>query len=241
MSELAALLTRPWVEVVLDSTIGRTLTYTGDNNVDLDTALGNFHDNYKDGKYTFAVGEYSIELSQPMGPGEEIHVVVRTTGGMEFKMELENRLNDGKGYLITDSFLNSHGAIDKRIEDAINNDMNGDFWAQFYEDMVNNVNKNKRKRGGASSESSGADGGSSGNWFIDFALAMGEALNTMAAELKRKVDDVKLTNGQPPFKDAMEIQGLAQQLNFVSQAFMTALNVVGESLKSILTAGGAAR
>jgi hypothetical protein len=87
-----------------------------------------------------------------------------------------------------------------------------------------------------------SDGDSGGtNWFIEMALALGEALNQMAKELKSKIDNVKLTNGQPPFKDAMEIQGLAQQLNFVSQAFMTALNVVGESLKTILTAGGAAR
>jgi hypothetical protein len=242
MSELAALMTQPWVRAFENSTIGRTLYNTGDDTVDLNEVLGNFHDHFNDGTYTFSVGEYSIELSQPMGKGEEIMVVVRTTGGMEFKMELENFIDDGKGYRITDSNLDSKGLIDKRVEDAVNNDMNGDFWTRFYEDMASNANKGKRKKnGGASSESNGMDGGGSGNWFIDFALAMGEALNKMADELKSKVDDVKLTNGQPPFKDAMEIQGLAQQLNFVSQAFMTALNVIGESLKSILTAGGAAR
>jgi hypothetical protein len=51
----------------------------------------------------------------------------------------------------------------------------------------------------------------------------------------------QLKNGGAPFKDSMRIQALAQQLSFMSQAFMTCLNSIGEAIKATVTAGGAAR
>jgi hypothetical protein len=88
----------------------------------------------------------------------------------------------------------------------------------------------------------GGETGDSSNWFIALAEAMGEVLNKLATELKDAVDAVVLDDtGQPPYKEGMRIQGLAQQLQFISQAFLTALNSVGEATKSVVTAGGAAR
>jgi hypothetical protein len=100
----------------------------------------------------------------------------------------------------------------------------------------NNVYCHKKKKGGSSGASSGGD-----NWFIQMAESLGEMLNQMANDVKTATDNVKTKNGQAPFKDSMRVQGLAQQLSFMSQAFMTTLNSIGEAIKTAVTAGGAAR
>jgi hypothetical protein len=96
--------------------------------------------------------------------------------------------------------------------------------------------------GGYSSGGASAEDAIENNWFIQLAEALGEILNKIAKKLSAMVDAAKLgSDGQPPYKDAMRIQALAQELAFIQQALMTALNSVGESIKNVVTAGGAAR
>jgi hypothetical protein len=220
---------------------------------------------YKEGTYTLKAKEgYEVRMTQSK-PGENVMVNVVTESGMEFQLEYEVT-EDGVMPKAQSMQVKSNGLLSAAEEKKLESS-----WTdQMYQDIANGAYKKNGKKnlGGAIGDMAalndageslsaagesisaageamqGMDGGSSdssGNWFIEMAEALGSALNKMARELKAEIDAVELTNGQPPFKDAMRIQGLAQQLSFVSQAFMTALNSVGEGLKTTLTAGGAAR
>jgi hypothetical protein len=160
----------------------------------------------------------SFTLGAPFGKGD-------------WKITLDDGNGDGN-YEIKNNQLNSAGALsgaeESAAEKVVNSLMDND-----------NVFSTKKKKGGGGGLAAAMGGGES--WFIQMAEAMGEALNQMSKDLSTAIDKVQTKDGQPPFKDSMRIQGLAQQLSFMSQAFMTALNSVGEAIKTTVTAGGAAR
>jgi Domain of Unknown Function (DUF1521) len=213
----------------------------------------------------------SVAVSQPGGPGTDVEVVLTATNGVKYHMEFERDAKtglyveskvyvSGMGDAGKDALINQHltGAGHRSLLSAL----------QLTNSTT--IDPSKKKKGqGAGGADGGADGGMGGlggfggmtgasdaggtsgvagqsgdssNWFIALAEGMGEILNKLAKELKSAVDAVTLDdNGQPPYKEGMRIQGLAQQLQFISQAFLTALNSVGEATKSVVTAGGAAR
>ena len=146
----------------------------------------------------------SISMRAPLGKGD-------------WEITIADSNSDGN-YGVTSNKMNSggemSGAQEAAAEAAVNNLMEND-----------NVYSSKKKKGGGGlAAASGAD-----SWFIQLAEALGESLNQMANDVKTAVDNVQTKDGQAPFKDSMRIQGLAQQLSFMSQAFMTALNSIGEA------------
>jgi hypothetical protein len=160
----------------------------------------------------------SFTLKAPLGNGD-------------WQITMDDSNGDGQ-YEIKSNQLNSGGVLTGEQEAAAE--------AVISYLMENdNVFSVKKKKGGGGGFAAALGGGES--WFIQMAEAMGEALNQMAKDLSTAIDKVKTKDGQPPFKDSMRIQGLAQQLSFMSQAFMTALNSIGEAIKTSVTAGGAAR
>jgi hypothetical protein len=169
----------------------------------------------------------------------QMAVTVNNDGSLSMKLEIPNfgewtidiaDANEDGEYEVTDNNLSTHGRISTAQENA--------FEQEFSNIMENNnVYCHKKKKGGSSG---GASSGSD-NWFIQMAESLGEMLNQMANDVKTATDNVKTKNGQAPFKDSMRVQGLAQQLSFMSQAFMTTLNSIGEAIKTAVTAGGAAR
>jgi hypothetical protein len=104
------------------------------------------------------------------------------------------------------------------------------------QDMYGRKNKaygNSKGKDGRHGGLDSADASTEANWFIALAEVLGESLNGLANDITKQTDKVKLLkNGQPPFKDSMRLQGLAQQLSFMTQAFMTCLNSIGEAIKN---------
>jgi hypothetical protein len=88
-------------------------------------------------------------------------------------------------------------------------------------------------------DTSGSDG--SDSWFMVLAVAMGTIMNKMAEKMIGLLNKIKAAGDDPPYALTAEFQATAQMLSFMQQAFMTALNSLGESIKTSVTAGGAAR
>jgi hypothetical protein len=80
-----------------------------------------------------------------------------------------------------------------------------------------------------------------GSWFITLAIGMGTIMNKIADRMIRLLNEIKAAGDDPPYKLTAEFQATAQMLSFMQQAFMAALNSLGESIKTGVTAGGAAR
>jgi RTX calcium-binding nonapeptide repeat (4 copies) len=81
----------------------------------------------------------------------------------------------------------------------------------------------------------------SGSWFLTLAIGMGTIMNTLAEKMVGLLNKIKAAGDDPPYKLTAEFQATSQQLSFMQQAFMAALNALGESIKTGVTAGGAAR
>jgi RTX calcium-binding nonapeptide repeat (4 copies) len=81
----------------------------------------------------------------------------------------------------------------------------------------------------------------SGSWFLTLAIGMGTIMNTLAEKMVSLLNKIKAAGDDPPYKLTAEFQATSQQLSFMQQAFMAALNALGESIKTGVTAGGAAR
>jgi hypothetical protein len=85
----------------------------------------------------------------------------------------------------------------------------------------------------------GSDG--SGSWFMVLAEGLGTIMNKFAQKMIGLLNEIKNAGDDPPYKLTADFQATSQQLSFMQQAFMTALNALGESIKTSVTAGGAAR
>jgi hypothetical protein len=81
------------------------------------------------------------------------------------------------------------------------------------------------------------------SWFLSLAKAMGSLLNKKAREVTGLLDAVKTgENGEePPFEATARFQAATQQLSYFQTAFTTAINTLGDVIKTGVTAGGAAR
>lgn len=174
-------------------------------------------------------GSFQIDkISVLVNDDSSMELTLNYPDGGTWKIDLADSDGDGE-YKVTDNQVdrpNLTASQENVLEEAFTNIMEN-----------NDVYCHKKKKGG----SSGSAGGGSDNWFIQMAESLGEMLNQMANDVKTATDNVRTKNGQAPFKDSMRVQGLAQQLSFMSQCFMTTLNSIGEAIKTSVTAGGAAR
>ncbi len=102
----------------------------------------------------------------------------------------------------------------------------------------------------SSGGASGVDGASgldtgggdmSDSWFLVLAIGMGTIMNKLAEKLIDLLNQIKSAGDNPPFQLTAEFQAKSQQLAFMQQAFMNALNSLGESIKTGVQAGGASR
>jgi hypothetical protein len=224
---------------------------------------------YKDGGYTWTTKDgTTVSIKQPLGAGKEVLLTVTLSSGVELVTKMES-VNGGK-YQVTDMQMGNLAAlgVPASTERFINSSLDRSGSAALLSslELVNQTTDPSKKKKGVGAlgsdavEGGGAMGGANAtsgttgmsapsdsswgedSWFIQMAEGLGEILNKIATKLKKMVDDAKLgDSGQPPYKEGMIIQGLAQQLSFISQALMTALNSLGDSIKSVVTAGGAAR
>jgi hypothetical protein len=197
-------------------------------------------DHLKDGVYTYKLaGGGEVKFSQPLGPGEDVVMTV-TAGGVTMSVEFESQ--NGGPYTVSKPYISAPGVPASTLA-WLNNNMAGAGSESMINllDLIKQTGEIKKKGQGAIGGEEGGDYGGA-SWFIQLAEALGTILNQIADKLKKLVDDADLgENGQPPFKEGMVIQGMAQQLSFISQALMTALNSLGDAIKSTVTAGGAAR
>jgi uncharacterized protein YukE len=129
----------------------------------------------------------------------------------------------------------------------------GEWLMEFITETLEN--RNRRKPNGAtgggstggSSASAGAGGantldpsewavGSDGeeSWFVQMAMAMGEIIKNRALELKDLLEEIKAAGDNPPQALAMKFQGKTQEMQFIMNAFSTALNAIGETIKKAL-------
>jgi RTX calcium-binding nonapeptide repeat (4 copies) len=95
--------------------------------------------------------------------------------------------------------------------------------------------------GNASGLDTSGNGDMTSSWFLVLAIGMGTIMNKMADKMIKLLNQIKDAGDNPPYKLTAEFQATAQMLSFMQQAFMTALNSLGESIKTGVTAGGAAR
>jgi hypothetical protein len=223
---------------------------------------------WKDGGYTWTTKDgTTVSIKQPLGAGTEVILTVTLPSGVELVTKMESV--DGGKYQVTDMQMGNLAALgvpaetEKFINASLDSGGSGALLGAL--ELVNQTtDPSKKKKGVGALGSDAVEGGGAmgadaatgtdgmsapsdsswgeDSWFIQMAEGLGEILNKIATKLKKMVDDAKLgDNGQPPYKEGMIIQGLAQQLSFISQALMTALNSLGDSIKSVVTAGGAAR
>jgi hypothetical protein len=189
---------------------------------------------------TFTIGGVNVEIGDD---GELDMTLVLPNGAGELKVSLDDPNMNGTYRPYVDLDMKGvtpeqEAVFEREFEDLMDpNDMFG---------RKNNAfgGKGRGKHcsgiGGGGSDGGGIGGES--NWFLALAEVLGQSLNDIADKLTTQTDKVKqLKNGGAPFKDSMRIQALAQQLSFMSQAFMTCLNSIGEAIKATVTAGGAAR
>ena len=85
------------------------------------------------------------------------------------------------------------------------------------------------------------NGNTAGSWFLVLAEAMGTIMNKTAEKMIGLLNDIKAAGDNPPYALTFEFQATAQLLSYLTQSFMAALNALGESIKTSVTAGGAAR
>jgi hypothetical protein len=221
--------------------------------VDISTIFDANH--YTSNGYTYQLSNgATVTYSQPQGAGGDVLMKVTEAGGSSVNIEFES--TNGVYQASTPYYSNPN--IPASTQQWINDNMAGAGGEGMLSilDLIKQTSEIKKKGQGAVA-ASGADGatGADGvptpgsdsswgedSWFVQLAEALGTILNKIADKLKKLVDDAKLgDNGQPPFKEGMVIQGLSQQLSFIAQALMTALNSLGDAIKSTVTAGGAAR
>jgi hypothetical protein len=173
---------------------------------------------------SFKIDQFNVSIN---ADGSMTMVLPNPVGAGTLTIVLSDADEDG-------NYQMSYNHLDSA---SLTKDQEAVFDEEFSNIMENNnVYCHKKKKGGSTGGANGGD-----NWFIQMAEALGEMLNEMANDVKTATDNVKTKNGQAPFKDSMRVQGLAQQLSFMSQCFMTTLNSIGEAIKTAVTAGGAAR
>ncbi len=216
------------------------------------------------GTWTNSSNGYSVTLTQPGGAGKPAYMTIEVETGDNKGTKLTTEWQpDGKGKFV--SFDNPNWTADQ------NKAMSDLMKKGQIEGLDNAFSSVKKKKGGGSAttgggaaeassgstEGSGSVSGGSGldgtsgldtsgsdgsdSWFMVLAVAMGTIMNKMADKMIGLLNDIKAAGDDPPYKLTAEFQATAQMLSFMQQAFMAALNALGESIKTGVTAGGAAR
>ncbi len=205
---------------------------------------------------TMADGTH-LSIDQPAGAGGDLVATAESPSGLKVSVTMhmgaDHQLSLGKISIDGVGMTSEQQVGAANFLSAAMGSGGGEGLKSFVQMAMDIAQKQKNKKEGGGSAADGADGATGDlgdlgvtdvaeNWFMVLAEALGTVLNKLGKNLSDLVKNVKLgKDGQPPYKDAMKIQALAQELAFISQALMTALNSIGESIKSTVTAGGAAR
>ena len=159
----------------------------------------------------------------------------------------------------------------KVINDAMKNkggQFDADYLAKQLDLVMGGDSKMKKKGAHGNTSASGASGSATGggeadaavdgasdgysglnvdganeatSWFLVLAEGMGKIMNKFAEKMIDLLNQIEAAGDDPPYELTAKFQATSQQLAFMQQAFMTALNSLGESIKTGVTAGGAAR
>jgi histidinol dehydrogenase len=63
---------------------------------------------------------------------------------------------------------------------------------------------------------------------------MGQIIKDRALDLKGLLEKIRANGDNPPQDLAMEFQGKTQEMQFLQNAFSTALNAIGDTIKKAL-------
>jgi hypothetical protein len=222
------------------------------------------------GVYTGTAGGFNVTATQPGGAGTPMDIKLVPTSGVLAGTTINIKLSaDGSktvyvsgGNLTAEQTKSLNDLIDKGLLDGLDNAFTsvkkkkgggsattgaGAAAGGAGEGMSGSVDGSSS---GAIDGGSGLDGTSgldtnvsdgSDSWFMVLAVAMGTIMNKMAEKMIGLLNKIKAAGDDPPYALTAEFQATAQMLSFMQQAFMTALNSLGESIKTSVTAGGAAR
>jgi uncharacterized protein YukE len=193
----------------------------------------------------------TVYITQPSGVGDDIYITVTDPAK---GMATTFHAGDVNGTLVVKD-------IDTQGRGSVGG-MNAAQLEEFITEMFLSTEHNgpggkKRKGNGqANSQGSGATGSAGGvggsgmveggvlnpaewsgdgeSWFVLMAIAMGEIIKQRALELKGLLEQIKAAGDDPPQKLAMEFQGKTQEMQFLMNAFSTALNAIGDTIKKAL-------
>jgi RTX calcium-binding nonapeptide repeat (4 copies) len=222
------------------------------------------------GVYTGSLGGFNVTVTQPGGAGTPISMKMTASDGALKGATIAITLNPDKSSTINVSGGSLTAEQSKSINDLVNK-MQLDGLDNAFASVKKKKGGGSASTGagaaaggaadasagsgsvdgsGSVSGGSGLDGtsgldttGSDGSdsWFMVLAVAMGTIMNKMAEKMIGLLNDIKAAGDNPPYALTSEFQATAQMLSFMQQAFMAALNALGESIKTSVTAGGAAR
>ena len=217
------------------------------------------------GGWTFRLGNLTITFSQPGGTGTEATLKYEFTAGPNKGNSMSVSYDPKSGEYST-AFEGSKEWT-TQVGPSM---MSSDYLAQMLDLAMGGNSKMKKKGAQGNTSASGAEsaggsgeggemeGGLSGaegsysglevdgydgstSWFLVLAIGMGQIMNKFAERMIKLLNEIKAAGDDPPYALTAEFQATSQQLAFMQQAFMTALNSLGESIKTGVTAGGAAR
>jgi RTX calcium-binding nonapeptide repeat (4 copies) len=221
------------------------------------------------GVYTGSLGGFNVTVTQPGGAGTPISMKMTPSSGALKDATIDITLNPDKsstinvsgGSLTAEQTKSINDLVNKMQLDGLDNAFTsvkkkkgggsattgaGAAAGGAGEGMSGSVDGSSGAIDGGSGldgtsglDTSGSDG--SDSWFMVLAVAMGTIMNKMAEKMIGLLNKIKAAGDDPPYALTAEFQATAQMLSFMQQAFMTALNSLGESIKTSVTAGGAAR
>jgi hypothetical protein len=210
----------------------------------------------------------TVTATQPGGAGSPTNVKLTMPDGklkgatFEVTFDADGKPSSAKvsgGNLTADETKHINDVIDKLLHDGLDNAFSstkkkkgggssstgaGAAAGGAGEGTMGAVDGSTSIDGGSGLDgTSGLDTGSNtaDSWFLVLAEAMGAIMNKTAEKMIGLLNDIKAAGDNPPYALTMEFQATAQLLSYMTQSFMAALNALGESIKTSVTAGGAAR
>jgi hypothetical protein len=239
------------------------------SNFDLGAAVNNSNSGLTQtspGVYVGSLSGVTATVTQPQGAGGPMNIKLTVPDGVLKGATIDLKLNADNSASVKINGGSLSSTERKSLEDLINKQLRDGT-----DNAFSSVKKKKGggsattgadaaagggaaagapDGGGSIDGASGLDGTSgldtnvsdgSDSWFMVLAVAMGTIMNKMAEKMIGLLNKIKAAGDDPPYALTAEFQATAQMLSFMQQAFMTALNSLGESIKTSVTAGGAAR
>jgi RTX calcium-binding nonapeptide repeat (4 copies) len=219
-----------------------------------------------DGTYTKVEAGQTVTWSQPGGAGSPISIRYEDTAGPDKgTVKVVQMTADGKGDV---PYYNNPMLSAEQNETIRKSLTDGDYMAKMLDLVMGGDSKMKKKGAHGNTSASGASGSATGSaeadgavegssdgysglnvdgageatsWFLVLAEGMGKIMNKFAEKMIDLLNQIEAAGDDPPYELTAKFQATSQQLAFMQQAFMTALNSLGESIKTGVTAGGAAR